>query len=120
MNDSKNTPHLDPLPSSDEGRGNPIAPINRARAWATEGDRIFPLPCVFALSPHKPPLTNQGEEGLGGEGQTAPGEDQGEGLVRRLFVSLTNWQWGRGDGKREFHLNSSGFGIRNSAFGFAL
>ena len=30
------TPHLDPLPSSDEGRGNPITPISRASAWVTE------------------------------------------------------------------------------------
>ena len=61
-----NTPHLDPLPSSDEGRGNPIAPVSRIRSWFTEGDRILPFPFTR-------------------------GEDQDEGLIRRPFVSLTKW-----------------------------
>ena len=66
MKSSKNTPHLDPLPSSDEGRGNPRAHVSRTRAWVTESDRIFHLPCTR-------------------------GEDQGEGLIRRPLVSLTKW-----------------------------
>ena len=69
-----NAPHLDPLPSSDEGRGNPIAAVSRARVWFTEGDRIFPLPFTR-------------------------GEDQGEGLIRRPFVSLTKWP--TSEGKKE-------------------
>ena len=59
--------HLDPLPSSDVGRGNPKTTVSRTSAWVTERDRIFPLPF-------------------------ARGEDQGEGLIRRPFVSLTKWQ----------------------------
>ena len=61
------TPLLDPLPSSNDGRGNPITPVSRTRSWFTEGDRMFPLPFTR-------------------------GEDQGEGLIRRPFVSLTKWQ----------------------------
>ena len=55
------------LPSSDEGRGSPLAPVSRTRAWVTEGARIFPLPFTR-------------------------GEDQCEGLIRRPVVSLTKWQ----------------------------
>ena len=83
MNSSKNTPHLDPLPSSDEGRGNPITPISGALAWVTKRDEVFPLPFTR-------------------------GEDQGEGLIRRRFVSLAEWLWGWGEGERDYQLNSSG------------
>ena len=71
MNNSKSTPHLDPLPSSDVGRGNPITPIRRTSSWVTDRDRAFPLPFTR-------------------------GEDQGEGLVRRPFVSLTKWHCNKG------------------------
>src|SRR5438876_1348777 len=36
--------HLDPLPLTDEGRGNPIASPRRISAWVAEYGRIFPLP----------------------------------------------------------------------------
>ena len=60
MQSSIGTPHLDPLPSSDEGRGNPIAPASRAPAWVAKRDLIFPL-------------------------SFTRGEHQGEGLIRRPF-----------------------------------
>src|SRR5437762_11584053 len=41
---SSNTPHLDPLPSADEGRGRPIALVRRTSVWVNERGRIFPLP----------------------------------------------------------------------------
>src|SRR6266513_1078803 len=55
--------HLDPLPSSDEGRGNAIASLRRSSAWVSERGRIFPL-------------------------SFRRGEDQGEGLIQWTFVSL--------------------------------
>ena len=61
-----NTPHLDPLPSSDEGRGNPVAFVVRTPISVCECDAPFPLPF-------------------------RRGEDQGEGLLRKIFVSLANW-----------------------------
>ena len=42
-----NTPHLDPLPSSDEGRGNPAAsvqPTPVSVCEVCERDALFPLP----------------------------------------------------------------------------
>ena len=80
MQTSKFTPHLDPLPSSDEGRGNQLTPFGHASAWVTERDQVFPLPFTR-------------------------GEDQGEGLLRRPFVSLTKWRWGQGEVECEFQLN---------------
>ena len=59
--------HLDPLPSSDEGRGNPAASIERKPVSVGERDAPFPLPF-------------------------RRGEDQGEGLLRRSFVSVTKWK----------------------------
>src|SRR6185436_7553761 len=41
---SSNTPRLDPLPSSDEGRGNAIGSVRRSSACGTERGRIFPHP----------------------------------------------------------------------------
>ena len=38
------TPHLDPLPSSDEGRGNPAASVRRTPVSVCERDAPFPLP----------------------------------------------------------------------------
>ena len=70
---SSNTPHLDPLPSSDEGRGNSVAVVKPTSIWATERGRIFPLPF-------------------------RRGEDQGEGLSQWAFVSLIQWPWSRGEG----------------------
>ena len=72
MNGTKSTPHLDPLPSSDEGRGNPITPFSHASAFSIERDQVFPLPFTR-------------------------GEDQGEGLIRRPIVFLTMWQYERGE-----------------------
>src|ERR1041384_8776193 len=84
MKDLQTTPHLDPLPSSDEGRGNPAVsvkrtPVVRLRThWRSER---FPLPF-------------------------GRGEDQGEGLLWKTFVSLTKWKCSpalsplRGDGAR--------------------
>ena len=41
---SSGSSHLDPLPSSDEGRGNPIVPVRRTSAWVTErSDLSSPL-----------------------------------------------------------------------------
>src|SRR6185369_5761359 len=37
----QNTPHLDPLPSSDEGRGNAIGSVRRSSACGSERGRIF-------------------------------------------------------------------------------
>src|SRR6266852_3389116 len=67
----QNTPHLDPLPSSDEGRGNPAVSVKRTPVCVCERSARFPLPF-------------------------GRGEDQGEGLLRKTFVSLTKWKWGRG------------------------
>src|SRR6185369_10695361 len=65
----QNTPHLDPLPSSDEGRGNPSVSVNRPRsAPARERSAGFPLPF-------------------------RRGEDQGEGLLQKTLSSLTKWKW---------------------------
>ena len=36
--------HLDPLPSSDEGRGNPLTRISGISAWLTDRDRVFLSP----------------------------------------------------------------------------
>ena len=58
-----NTPHLDPLPSSDEGRGNPAVSVQRAPVSVGERDAPFPLPF-------------------------RRGEDQGEGLLCKTFASL--------------------------------
>jgi hypothetical protein len=63
MKSSKNTPHLDPLPSADEGRGSPLASAGRTSACVTECGRIFPLPFKR-------------------------GEDQGEGLIRRVLYGV--------------------------------
>src|ERR1041384_6210271 len=78
MKDLQTTPHLDPLPSSDEGRGNPAVSVKRTHVvrlrthWRSER---FPLPF-------------------------GRGEDQGEGLLWKTFVSLTKWKWGWGEGKQ--------------------
>src|SRR5438045_3341984 len=58
------TPHLDPLPSSDEGRGNTDASNGLKRVGVSEDVAFFPLPIGW-------------------------GEDQGEGLLRQTFVSFT-------------------------------
>ena len=63
----QNTPHLGPLPSSDEGRGNPAASLKRTPVKVCERGAPFPLPF-------------------------GRGEDQGEGLLRKAFVSLVKWQ----------------------------
>ena len=55
--------HLDPLPSSDEGRGNTAASVQRTEISVCERDARFPLPF-------------------------GRGEDQGEGLLQKTFVSL--------------------------------
>jgi hypothetical protein len=47
--------------------------VRRTLGCVTERGRIFPLPFKR-------------------------GEDQGEGLIRRPFVSLTKWPWRRGEG----------------------
>src|SRR6266436_3773392 len=70
----QNTPHLDPLPSSDEGRGNLAVSFKRTSVCVGERSARFPLPF-------------------------GRGEDQGEGLVRQTFASLTKWEWGRGERK---------------------
>ena len=44
------TPHLDPLPSSDEGRGNPAASIRRAPVCDCERRARFPLPFGYLFS----------------------------------------------------------------------
>ena len=57
----ENTPHLDPLPSSDEGRGNPVVGF-----WRTlQAQPRLPLPF-------------------------GRGEDQGEGLLRKTLISLNS------------------------------
>ena len=58
--------HLDPLPSPDEGRGNPAVSVQRTPVSVCERDAPFPLPF-------------------------RRGEDQGEGLLRKTFVSLNEW-----------------------------
>src|SRR5947208_16021379 len=63
----QNTPHLDPLPSSDEGRGNPASSVKHTLVCVSERSARFPLP-------------------LG------RGEDQGEGLLWTTFVSSTKWK----------------------------
>src|ERR1041385_4726713 len=63
----QNTPHLDPLPSSDEGRGNPAVSFGRTSLCVGERSARFPLPF-------------------------GRGEDQGEGLVRQTLASLTKWK----------------------------
>src|SRR5437867_6825437 len=63
----QNTPHLDPLPSSDEGRGNPAVSVKRTPVCVCERSARFPLPF-------------------------GRGEDKGEGLLWKTFVSLTKWQ----------------------------
>jgi hypothetical protein len=40
----QNTPHLDPLPSSDEGRGNPAVSVKRTPVCDRERSARFPLP----------------------------------------------------------------------------
>src|ERR1041384_4528478 len=72
----ENTPHLDPLPSSDEGRGNPAVSFKRTSVCVGERSARFPLPF-------------------------GRGEDQGEGLVRQTLASLTKWKWGRGEGEQD-------------------
>src|SRR5437763_1920277 len=66
--------HLDPLPSSDEGRGNPAVCVNRIPVCVCERSARFPLPF-------------------------GRGEDQGEGWLWKTFVSLTKWKWSRGEGE---------------------
>src|SRR6266446_6763471 len=63
----QNTPHLDPLPSSDEGRGNPAVSVKRTPICVRERSARFPLPF-------------------------RRGEDQGEGLLQKTFFSLTKWK----------------------------
>src|SRR5882724_3839849 len=63
----QNTPHLDPLPSSDEGRGNPAVSAKRTPICVRERRVRFPLPF-------------------------RRGEDQGEGLLQKTFSSLTKWK----------------------------
>src|SRR6266404_4321393 len=70
----QNTPHLDPLPSSDEGRGDPAVSVKRTPVCVCERSVRFPLPF-------------------------GSGEDQGEGLHWEALGSLTKWKWGRGEGK---------------------
>src|SRR5437867_3084163 len=72
----QNTPHLDPLPSSDEGRGNPAVFVKRTPVCACERSACFPLPF-------------------------GKGEDQGEALLWKTYVSLTKWKWGRGEGEQD-------------------
>ena len=55
----QNTPHLDPLPSSDEGRGNPAVPVKRNPVCVCERSARFPLP--FGRG------EDQGEGGVGGK-----------------------------------------------------
>ena len=62
-----NTPHLDPLPSSDERRGNPTVSVKRTPVCVRERSGRFPLPF-------------------------RRGEEQGEGLLRKTFPSITRWR----------------------------
>src|SRR6266568_3428625 len=66
MKHLQNTPHLDPLPSSDEGRGNPAVSVKRTPLCVCERSARFPLPF-------------------------GRGEDQGEGLLWETLVSLAKW-----------------------------
>src|SRR5438093_4023938 len=78
----QNTPHLDPLPSSDEGRGNPAVSVKRTPICVRERSARFPLPF-------------------------RRGEDQGEGLLQKTFPSLTKWKWAgvRGGKAAELRLH---------------
>ena len=106
-----NTPHLDPLPSSDEGRGNPAASVRRAPVCDCERRARFPLPfgCLFsvvaqaslpvarspgilawALAAGWKPALPHSLEGCATTLNRYPfgrGEDQGEGLRRKTFVA---------------------------------
>src|SRR6266536_3229477 len=62
MKHLENTPHLDPLPSSDEGRGNPAVSVKRTPLCVCERSARFPLPF-------------------------GRGEDQGEGLLCLKYAS---------------------------------
>ena len=111
---------LDPLPSSDVGRGNPITPIIGALAWVTKRDEVFPLSFTrgedqgetspIHISRFEPPNRSRRREEADDIGfqQSPPPhvvgyqvEIRGEGLVRLPCVLLTKWQWGWSEGERE-------------------
>src|SRR5258706_16271128 len=84
----QNTPHLDPLPSSDEGRGNPAVSVKRTPVCVCERSARFPLPF-------------------------GRGEDQGEGLLSPTFVSLSKWKCPKGEGRGEGKTNVPELNLRN-------